>query len=103
MSELKPCPFCGCESVIIIDHEDGLGACDYYVACDRCSASGSFSDTLDDAIRKWNNRVINHGTWERHYMPSPHQQCSECGYIVDCSDSSNYCPMCGARMDKEME
>lgn len=99
--ELKPCPFCGCESVTIIDHEDGLGACDYYVACDRCSASGSFSDTLDGAIRKWNNRVINHGTWEQNYMPSPHLECSECGYIVDCSDGSNYCPACGARMDKK--
>lgn len=98
---LKPCPYCGSESVTIIDHEDGLGACDYYVACNRCSAMGSFSDNLNDAVRKWNNRVINHGAWERRYMPSPHLECSECGYIVDCSDGSNYCPACGARMDKK--
>ena len=57
--KLKPCPFCGCESATIIDHEDGLGTCDYYVACDRCSATGSFADNLDKAIELWNRRIDN--------------------------------------------
>ena len=41
---------------------------------------------------------VRHGRW----IPSDYT-CSECGFLCDAYllDAGNYCPACGARMDKE--
>ena len=33
--------------------------------------------------------------------PNPYGACSECGFLIDIRDKFNYCPNCGARMEKE--
>lgn len=106
--KLKPCPFCGSTNIETIEicREWSDGWDDYrenywHVRCNDCDVLvGEFWD-VDEAIESWNKRAVKHGAWEQHCMPSPHLECSECGYIVDCSDGSNYCPMCGAKMYKE--
>lgn len=52
---LKPCPFCGSEEVIM---EDGYGL--FYVRCADCGASASYCETDEEAISAWNERVIVH-------------------------------------------
>ena len=54
MNELKPCPFCGCLSMI---HREGSG---YHVRCnyDRiCGAIGPWKNTKEGAITAWNQRA----------------------------------------------
>lgn len=47
-----------------------------------------------DAVPVW------HGRWiDRRYGGS--KRCSECGYIWTDFGYPNYCPDCGARMDKD--
>ena len=54
-----------------------------------------------------NTDTVRHGKWikadsqqyfRKHY---PCFTCSECGYRKDSQKKWNYCPNCGARMDKE--
>lgn len=49
---LKPCPFCGSESVI--DSEQVNGIC--YVYCNSCGAYGPDCNDKGDAVRLWNER-----------------------------------------------
>ena len=53
MSELKPCPFCGCKDIEIRDLKLGI-----YAICRRCGASIRFSHSIVDAIAAWNRRTI---------------------------------------------
>lgn len=67
--------------------------------------------TDDDAVEAINGvpsaEPVRHGKWikadsqqyfRKHY---PFFTCSECGYRKDSQKKWNYCPNCGARMDKE--
>ena len=62
MSELKPCPFCGCDGIDVyyFDPFDGYqGNCGSYIAsCTRCGVKLQRRDVpkLTDA---WNRRVEN--------------------------------------------
>lgn len=66
--ELKPCPFCGAEAVIVINENPRLsrpsknGYC--HVACYNCDTMmgydtdyGGQFDTEEEAIESWNHRV----------------------------------------------
>ena len=63
---------------------------------------------FDQAIRKLPSaEPVRHGKWikadsqqyfRKHY---PAFTCSECGKRKDSQKTWNYCPNCGARMDKE--
>lgn len=56
MSELKPCPFCGCKSVWTQEIIDGFGdaVTSAYVACDACCAQGPECNSVDEAEWQWN-------------------------------------------------
>lgn len=48
---------------------------------------------------------VKHGQWEGAYHDAYPDTCSVCGYtyLDKCDNASNYCPNCGAKMDKEEE
>ena len=57
MMELKPCPFCGGEAKVVVQHKSIRKP--YVVVCEdeECMASvGIFSVTKEDAIDRWNRR-----------------------------------------------
>ena len=35
--------------------------------------------------------------------PNPCGECSNCGYLIDIRQGFNYCPNCGAKMEREEE
>lgn len=55
-TELKPCPFCGSDSL-----RKQITAWPRYITCNGCGAeqrSGLIDDEgIDDVIRKWNRRA----------------------------------------------
>jgi len=50
---LKPCPFCGCEAVLVNEFFD-----DYLVMCSNsgCAVEGPLKATSDEAETAWNTR-----------------------------------------------
>ena len=59
--ELKPCPFCGCTSISMIEHRDYDGA--FFVMCDSCGATlGTALDNMalteEEITELWNTRVV---------------------------------------------
>lgn len=99
MSELKPCPFCGGEAVVTLAG----------VSCSRCQGTMvvDLNATEQDAIDAWNTRAER--TCEQvdvteMYKPyTTHMtKCSECGGVlaVDEMPAPNYCPICGAKVER---
>lgn len=102
--KLKPCPFCGGEAELKINH------CASYVECKECEAStdhildSPMYCAKDKAIEAWNRRTEKHGYWSECYTDSHHYSgiCSVCGggAIRKVKGKPlDYCPKCGARMD----
>lgn len=62
----KPCPFCGSYDLFAYDYpfrrRPGLKCC--HVECNNCGARGGLYETVDDAIKAWNER---NGDNEQHY------------------------------------
>ena len=58
MYNLKPCPFCGSESVRIVSwgEEDGNT---YWARCEKCYVSTQSYFRKKDVIEAWNGRVNN--------------------------------------------
>ena len=57
MSELKPCPFCGCQTATDIKLTDiGVGS-NYVMECDNCAASTGAIPYDEDTIEAWNTRA----------------------------------------------
>lgn len=50
MEEMKPCPFCGSESVVVRKQIEPSS----WVSCLICGALGPDGKTPEDAIVKWN-------------------------------------------------
>ncbi len=61
MNELKPCPFCGNKTPVMMTRRGKDGWRDYFfVLCDYndggCGASGQWNHYTDAAIEAWNRR-----------------------------------------------
>jgi Lar family restriction alleviation protein len=52
MSDLKPCPFCGCTTIKRIEHINGV-----VHHCDWCDATGPFEGVFDGVKQGWNTRA----------------------------------------------
>ena len=52
-NDLKPCPFCGGEDVIITEYD----AVVVFVQCDNCCATFPHFDSKEEAITAWNRRA----------------------------------------------
>lgn len=107
MTELKPCPFCGCDEIML--HHGSLAARrivgKYWCYCMGCRASSGIYTTDKEAIEAWNRRDSNgyhSGHWIKMVDSAFEYYCSECEiYMAD--DNPNYCPNCGAKMNLEAE
>lgn len=106
MNELKPCPFCGSDDLVMSSREAyafmaGKRMEFYRVKCDTCGAmvDNDFKRP-EDAIKAWNRRageVEKVGEWTE--IADGVFECSAC----ECCDynASPYCPDCGAKMEGE--
>jgi len=56
MSELKPCPFCGCSAKVYSAESWNEGGC-FWVGCFWCHADTDFYSTEAKAIEAWNRRA----------------------------------------------
>ena len=59
-TEVKPCPFCGCEEIDYFETDFGRAddPYSYAIRCNNCNASVfAESGYFDDAIELWNRRV----------------------------------------------
>jgi Lar family restriction alleviation protein len=54
MSDLKPCPFCGTDKVVIIFYENVMMYCVY---CTKCGAKADIEKKRDEAIEAWNRHA----------------------------------------------
>jgi Lar family restriction alleviation protein len=52
--ELKPCPFCGDDNSLQVEHDD-IHWC--FVFCENCLAHGPRIDDREQAIKEWNERT----------------------------------------------
>ena len=52
MDELKPCPFCGSESLFADIDDDG-----FYIECNGCLARSPVANTQAEAEMRWNRRT----------------------------------------------
>lgn len=61
------------------------------------------SEWRDDSGNAIEISRVRHGRWERTKAPfmSECEDCSVCGYRTVWGHRYNYCPNCGAKMDKE--
>lgn len=53
--QLKPCPFCGGEAILIKEKIITR----FYVECKKCSAMTNLFTTKEEAIEVWNRRTNN--------------------------------------------
>lgn len=114
--EIKPCPYCGSTDIDYgkcLTNKTRTGK-EFFVKCENCGTEVNVSyNTFDEtnlALEMWNNakcacadeEKVSHGEWlERKDNVF---ECSHCGYQFDNEGYLhffNYCPCCGAKMDKE--
>ena len=58
MTELKPCPFCGSDSVGVAETAYGNYLNIWFFAiCDKCGARSKPFRDGDDAVKAWNRRA----------------------------------------------
>lgn len=95
MEELKPCPFCGGESVL----HNSPRLLSPYVSCRNCGASrNGYCEDTADAIAQWNERLMRTCTYDEG--DDYHLVCSACGWDRrGALNIPNYCPHCGAKVE----
>ena len=89
MSELRPCPFCGGEAIIVHDN---------WAFCLGCKAESGHFKIREQTIEAWNRRAedenVKHGRWASHIG---YCECNLCHNFF--GSYFKYCPNCGALMD----
>lgn len=60
-NEMKPCPFCGGEPVIVEEMWDMDGVPKYLVRCKDCDSQNGEYDDEYEAIDAWNERIYKYG------------------------------------------
>ncbi len=53
IEKLKPCPFCGSDSLYIPENP----VFDYYVRCNNCQSRSNSFENAERAIEAWNRRT----------------------------------------------
>lgn len=106
MEELKPCPFCGGEAILLEDWKDG----NFIVGCAnndcivRLSGIPSF-DNAEQAVKAWNTRAERTCHFDQtDKIPTISGmirvwECSNCGH--ECEELNGvyeYCPHCKAKV-----
>lgn len=106
MTELKPCPFCGCESIDLYEGDYGNG-----VYCMKCGVMMgepihlefrvSERVSMAQAIDAWNTRA---DRTCRAVMAASKiaSTCSECGAML-ANWAMRYCPNCGRRVTDDRQ
>ena len=83
------------ERVSIVD-VDSLNAAHEDIGYKKGYCDG-YAEALEVAD---NTEHIRHGHWNERYDTRYHFECSICKYLHQYKD--NYCPLCGAKMDEEV-
>ena len=106
-NELKPCPFCGGEAVILKADQYHVFPYSYYVSCTKCTVGLGPLDTEAEAIEAWNRRAAtdkNVGDKERTAKVVCNGTtmglsfcCGNCGKPVH--SEGKYCHHCGAKLE----
>lgn len=105
MPELKPCPFCGGEAILLEDWKDGnfIVGCANNDCIARLSGIPSF-DNAEQAVKAWNTRAERTCFVQYEYTGEPffhsiHVHELSCGHDVRLyEDAPIYCPYCGAKV-----
>lgn len=103
MTELKPCPFCGCEDIRYKVHQDHLGNWHGSIYCrehynktnddDRCwsmfyaRSPNSREEVIEKLIKKWNKRP---NPW---HTGTPTEE--NCFYVLQCKGRIHHEPYFG--------
>lgn len=114
MAELKPCPFCGSDSIGIYDLESFTE-----VSCEICSAR-KVATVYEEAIKAWNTRALDERVKEfaREIIELAHEGDVDSGQIyevgtrtgvmrveyktvpcVPCDETSEFCCACAEHAD----
>ena len=105
MEELKPCPFCGGEAILLEDWKDGnfIVGCANNDCIARLSGIPSF-DNAEQAVKAWNTRAERTCKKRNHDTDNYYMRCCSCslcnsGWFEDIYDKPfSYCPHCGAKV-----
>lgn len=113
MNELKPCPFCGGDAMLM--HASFCGYDSQWVECANRTKCGAkvepATDVPEVAIKAWNIRAertcYNKKDDYRHYFKGYYFVCSECGWSIANDGNAGLemacgmiriCPSCGAKV-----
>ena len=101
---LKPCPFCGHEADVRIEHKAGVLS----VGCPDCNIRTMYVKADDigasEAIEMWNRRAERtcEMEWVDDWMGWHCKTCDNLRQGLP-DQKPNYCPNCGARVEKVNE
>ena len=114
MSELKPCPFCGSEEIMLELEANYVSA-----FCEKCGSRAAFKTSLEEAAASWNMRhdrtcnpeteVLDTVDIGIGFLERLVDNCSDCCEPLTCDYSSNahwrrvlpnYCSNCGSKVTK---
>ena len=51
---LKPCPFCGSESICIV----GGGTFPFWIECEGCNTTSKPFNLKEESVNQWNRRTL---------------------------------------------